>query len=50
MKKYTFTITLTGYGNNADEAWLDATQATDLDSDPTPDDFEVEDEDEDEDE
>lgn len=39
MKEYTFTIVLTGYGDNPDEAWRDAVDATDLDSDPTPDDF-----------
>ena len=37
MKKYLFTVYLTGYGENPDEAWRDATEATNLDEDPTPD-------------
>jgi hypothetical protein len=42
MNKYTFTVILTGYGENEDDAWRDATHAADLDSDPAPDEFEVE--------
>lgn len=44
MKKYLFTIYLTGYGYDPDEAWMDAAEHTDLDSDTTPDDWrEIED-------
>jgi len=46
MKRYTFTVVLTGYGENEDQAWCDAVEATCLDNDPTPDEFEVEDIDE----
>lgn len=45
MKKYTFTVILTGYGDNEDQAWRDAVESTYLDEDPAPDQFEVEDED-----
>ena len=37
MKKYLFTIRLVGFGNNEDEAWIDAIDATNLQEDSTPD-------------
>lgn len=40
MKKYEFKITLVGYGDDPDEAWRDATEATNLDEDPTPENYE----------
>jgi hypothetical protein len=36
-KKFMFTVRLVGFGNTPDDAWVDATGATDLQSDPTPD-------------
>jgi hypothetical protein len=36
-KKFMFTVRLVGFGNTPDEAWDDATGATDLQSDSTPD-------------
>lgn len=36
-KKFMFTVRLVGFGDTPDEAWDDATGATDLQSDPTPD-------------
>jgi len=42
MKKYTFTVILTGYGSDENEAWSDAVTAACLEDDPTPEDFEVE--------
>jgi hypothetical protein len=43
MKRYQFTVRLTGFGNTPDEAWLDAIGATDLDSDPTPSEEDIQD-------
>jgi hypothetical protein len=43
MKRYTFTVVLTGYGENEDQAWNDAVTSTCLEDDPTPDEYEVED-------
>ena len=37
MNRYLFTVYLTGVGDNPDEAWLDAVEATNLDKDSTPD-------------
>lgn len=42
MNKYTFKIELTGFGDNADQAWEDATMCTMLEDDPTPDEYEME--------
>ena len=39
MKRYEFTITLAGYGETPDEAWLDATLKFSLDPGSTPDDY-----------
>lgn len=39
MNRYLFTVTLAGNGKDEHDAWVDATQATNLDSDPTPQDF-----------
>jgi len=46
MKRYTFTLTLIGYGKNPDEAWEGAIEAmgTRRDFGQTPEEFEVEDE------
>jgi hypothetical protein len=36
MNTYIFTISLIGSGNNADEAWNDATEGFSLNPGPTP--------------
>lgn len=48
MKRYEFSITIAGYGENADEAWEDACEGFSQDAGATPDEGEytVEDEDE----
>lgn len=43
MRRYQFTVRLTGFGNTPDEAWRDAIGATDLDGDPTPSNNDIED-------
>lgn len=40
MKRYEFTITLGGYGENADEAWQDACERFSQDPGITPDESE----------
>lgn len=42
MKKYLFKVILVGYGDNADKAWTDATDACDLSDEPCPDDDMIE--------
>ena len=44
MKVYVFTVELYGYGDNADAAWNDATEAFAEDPGPTPDDYTEEEE------
>jgi hypothetical protein len=39
MKRYEFTITLSGEGNNAQEAWEDAVEAFQLDPGAPPDSY-----------
>lgn len=46
MKRYAFRLYLIGLGDDVDEAWRDAVEATTLDNDPPPMDFTVEDEEE----
>ena len=41
-KCYTFTVTLTGYGKNPDEAWRDACEGFEGDWGSTPGEYEVE--------
>lgn len=36
LKKFIFTICLSGYGNNSDEAWIDAANCTFLEDSDTP--------------
>ena len=50
MNRYTFTLHLIGLGDNVDEAWRDAVEATALDNDPPPIEFTVEKEEEEDDE
>lgn len=45
MKRYIFTVKLTGYGDNSDQAWIDAVEAACLDDDPPPLEFEIFDDD-----
>jgi len=49
MKRYEFSITLGGYGDNADEAWVDAVEGfqQDLGATPDEDDYTVEEEEKD---
>jgi len=48
MKRFIFTLHLIGLGDDIDEAWRDAVEATALDNDPPPIDFKVEEDDDDE--
>lgn len=41
-KTYTFTITISGYGENVDQAWDDAVNSMAIDPGPPPDDYEEE--------
>jgi hypothetical protein len=50
MKRYTFTLRLTGVGITKESAWIDAVEATCLEDDPPPLEFTVEEEEEDDDE
>lgn len=49
MKKYLFKLILVGYGEDADEAWINATDGCDLSEEPTPDDDMIQEEENDQD-
>jgi len=42
VKGYLFTITISGYGENADEAWQDACEGFSMGPGPTPEENEYE--------
>ena len=48
MKRFTFSLHLIGLGDDVDEAWRDALEATCLDNDAPPLEYTIEEEDEDE--